>query len=102
MQYQRLGVSHLGRALLGQGFAEAPTSTHNIACKPLPYVVASLGLLPPLSVGLLDDPPAAVQQINPVVSHLGPHAMSGCKAGACRPWTAEAATQAGECALRDT
>ncbi len=45
MQYQRLGLSHLGRALLDQGFAATPTSTHNIACKPLPYVFAPLGLL---------------------------------------------------------
>ncbi len=45
MQYQRFGLSHLGRALLNQGFAAKPTSTHNIACKPLPYVFAPLGLL---------------------------------------------------------
>jgi len=46
VQYQRLGLSHLGRALLDHEFAATPTSTHNIACKPLPYVFASLGLLP--------------------------------------------------------
>jgi len=51
VQYQRLGLSHLDRALLDQGFAATPTSTHNIACKPLPYVFASLGLLP-LHTGL--------------------------------------------------
>jgi len=45
VQYQRLGLSHLGRALLDQGLAATPTSTHNIACKPLPYVFAPLGLL---------------------------------------------------------
>jgi len=45
VQYQRLGLSHLGRALLDQGFAATPISTHNIACKPLPYVFAPLGLL---------------------------------------------------------
>jgi hypothetical protein len=46
VQYQRLGLSHLSRALLDQAFAATPTSTHNIACKPLPYVFAPLGLLP--------------------------------------------------------
>jgi len=46
VQYQRLGLSHLGRALLDQAFAATPTSTRNIACKPLPYVFAPLGLLP--------------------------------------------------------
>ncbi len=45
MQYQRLGLPHLGRALLDPGFSATPTSTHNIACKPLPYVFAPLGLL---------------------------------------------------------
>jgi len=44
-QYQRLGLSSLGRALLDQGIAATPTSTPNIACKPLPYVFAPLGLL---------------------------------------------------------
>jgi len=54
VQYQRLGLSHLGWALLDQEFAATPTSTHNIACKPLPYVFAPLGLLThigPLAVG---------------------------------------------------
>jgi len=45
VQYQRLGLSHLGRALLDRGFTATPTSTHNIACKPLPYVFAPLSLL---------------------------------------------------------
>jgi len=44
VQYQRLGLSYLGRALLDQGFAATSTSTHNIACKPLPYVFAEMGL----------------------------------------------------------
>ncbi len=45
MQYQHLGLSHVIGILLDQGFVTPPTSTHNIACKPLPYVSASLGLL---------------------------------------------------------
>jgi len=57
VQYQRLGLSHLGRALLDHGFAATPTSTHNIACKPLPYVFASLGLLPHMG-----RPPALAPQ----------------------------------------
>jgi len=45
VQYQRLGLSHIIGTVLDRGFVAMPTSTHNIACKPLPYVSASLGLL---------------------------------------------------------
>jgi len=45
VRYQHLGLSHVIGTLLDQRFVAPPTSTHNIACKPLPYVSASLGLL---------------------------------------------------------
>jgi len=40
-----LGPSHVIGTMLDRGFVAPLTSTHNIACKPLPYVSASLGLL---------------------------------------------------------
>ena len=53
MQYQRLGLSHLGRALLDQGFAATPNSTHNIACKLLTCVFAPVGLPPHVAQNLV-------------------------------------------------
>lgn len=47
MQYKHLSLAPVIRTVLDSGFVAAPTSTHNIACKPLPYVSASLGLLTP-------------------------------------------------------
>jgi hypothetical protein len=47
--------------MLDRGFVAPPTSTHNIACKPLPYVSASLGLLTPVGGKVLLPEPVPDQ-----------------------------------------
>ncbi len=93
MQYQRLGLSHLGRALLDQGFAATPTSTHNIACKPLPCVFAPLGLL--TLFGAIDQRDSAIAplpagspccpQMAPPIAHRKQYLLNEMQARFCCP-----------------